>query len=99
MAPSIAFIVPGIWQLLIVLVIILVVFGTTKLRNIGGDLGGAIKNFKHAMGDHDKEEDHSEGEGDGTQAEERIESQPEDSNGGHRATHAHDNTTNKTGSS
>ena len=39
----------SIWQLLIVLVIVLLLFGTKKLRNIGGDLGGAIKNFKGAM--------------------------------------------------
>ncbi len=34
---------------LIVLVIVIVIFGTKKLRNIGGDLGGAIKNFKDSM--------------------------------------------------
>jgi sec-independent protein translocase protein TatA len=41
----------SIWQLLIVLVIVLLLFGTKKLRNIGGDLGGAIKNFKSSMTD------------------------------------------------
>jgi len=41
----------GIWQLLIVLVIILLVFGTKKLKNLGSDLGGAIKGFKSAMGE------------------------------------------------
>ena len=39
----------SIWHWLVVLAIVLVVFGTKKLRNIGGDLGGAIKNFKDAM--------------------------------------------------
>jgi len=39
----------SIWHWLIVLVIVLLVFGTKKLRNIGGDLGGAVKNFKDAM--------------------------------------------------
>lgn len=39
----------GIWQLLIVLVIVLLLFGTKKLRNLGGDLGGAIKGFKKAV--------------------------------------------------
>lgn len=39
----------GIWQLVIVLVIVLLIFGTKKLRNLGGDVGGAIKNFKGAM--------------------------------------------------
>lgn len=41
----------SIWHWLIVLVIVLLVFGTKKLRNIGGDLGGAVKNFKQAMGE------------------------------------------------
>ncbi len=39
----------GIWQLLIILVIVLLLFGTKKLRNLGGDLGGAIKGFKKAV--------------------------------------------------
>ncbi len=39
----------GIWELLIVLAIVLIIFGAKKLRNLGGDLGGAIKNFKQAM--------------------------------------------------
>lgn len=41
----------GIWQLLILLVIIMLVFGTKKLKNLGSDLGGAIKGFKSAMDD------------------------------------------------
>lgn len=43
----------GIWQLVIIAVIVIVLFGTKKLRGIGGDLGGAIKGFKKAI----KEED------------------------------------------
>ena len=39
----------GMWELLIILAIVLVIFGAKKLRNLGGDLGGAIKNFKHSM--------------------------------------------------
>ncbi|MAY15350.1 MAG: twin-arginine translocase subunit TatA [Oceanospirillaceae bacterium] len=39
----------SIWQLLIVLAIVIMIFGTKKLRNLGGDLGGAIKNFKKAV--------------------------------------------------
>ncbi len=42
---------PSLWQLLIVLVIIILIFGTKKLKNIGGDLGGALKNFKDAVKD------------------------------------------------
>jgi sec-independent protein translocase protein TatA len=39
----------GFKELIVILVIALVVFGTKRLRNIGGDLGGAVKNFKDAM--------------------------------------------------
>ena len=41
----------SIWHWLIVLVIVLLVFGTKKLRNIGSDLGGAVKGFKDGMKD------------------------------------------------
>jgi sec-independent protein translocase protein TatA len=43
----------SIWQLLIVLGIVVVIFGTGKLRTIGGDLGGAIKSFRKSMTDGD----------------------------------------------
>jgi sec-independent protein translocase protein TatA len=39
----------SIWHWLIVLLIILLVFGTKKLRNIGADLGGAVRGFKQGM--------------------------------------------------
>lgn len=39
----------SIWHWMIVLVVVLLVFGTKKLRNIGQDLGGAVKGFKEAM--------------------------------------------------
>ncbi len=39
----------SIWQLLIVLVIVILLFGTKKLRSLGGDLGSAIKNFKSSV--------------------------------------------------
>ncbi|HUJ01376.1 MAG TPA: Sec-independent protein translocase subunit TatA [Usitatibacter sp.] len=39
----------SIWHWLIVLVIVLLIFGTKKLRNIGEDLGGAVKGFKQGM--------------------------------------------------
>lgn len=48
---------PSIWQLLIVLVIVLLLFGTKKLRNLGGDLGGAIKSFRGAVKDGGKEKE------------------------------------------
>jgi sec-independent protein translocase protein TatA len=41
----------SIWHWLIVLLIILMVFGTKKLRNLGSDLGGAVKGFKDGMRD------------------------------------------------
>ncbi|AVI66262.1 twin-arginine translocase subunit TatA [Shewanella sp. WE21] len=39
----------SIWQLLIVALIVVLLFGTKKLRSLGGDLGGAVKGFKNAM--------------------------------------------------
>ncbi len=39
----------SIWHWLIVLVVVLLIFGTKKLRNIGSDLGGAVKGFKDGM--------------------------------------------------
>ncbi len=45
----------GIWQLLIVLVIVLLLFGTKRLKNIGSDLGNAVKGFKGAMSGSEKE--------------------------------------------
>jgi sec-independent protein translocase protein TatA len=39
----------SIWQLLIILIIVILLFGTKKLRSLGGDLGSAIKNFKQSV--------------------------------------------------
>jgi len=47
----------SIWQLVIVLVIVLLLFGTKRLKNIGGDLGSAIKGFKKSMSEGEKQED------------------------------------------
>jgi sec-independent protein translocase protein TatA len=41
----------SIWHWLVVLLIVVLVFGTKKLKNIGGDLGGAVKGFKDGMKD------------------------------------------------
>jgi sec-independent protein translocase protein TatA len=49
----------SIWELLIILVIVIVLFGTKRLGSIGSDLGRAIKGFKHAM-----REGEEEGQGD-----------------------------------
>jgi sec-independent protein translocase protein TatA len=52
----------SIWHWLIVLVIVVLVFGTKKLKNIGSDVGGAVKNFKEAMGDAASGNESKEGE-------------------------------------
>ena len=44
-------------QLLIILVIVVLLFGTKKLRGLGGDLGSAMKGFKKAMSDDDKDKE------------------------------------------
>lgn len=49
----------SIWQLLIVLVIVALIFGTKKLRGVGGDLGGAVKGFKKALTDTDAKNEES----------------------------------------
>lgn len=43
----------SIWQLLIIVLIIVLLFGTKKLRSMGGDLGSAIKGFKKAVSDEE----------------------------------------------
>ncbi len=65
----------GIWQLLIILLIVFMLFGTKKLRNLGTDLGGALKGFKTAMKDEDSGEEATE-EGEEAQevAAEKVES-------------------------
>jgi len=44
----------GITELIIVLIIVILLFGTKKLRSLGGDLGGALKSFRGAMKDVDE---------------------------------------------
>ncbi|CAK9886394.1 MAG: Sec-independent protein translocase protein TatA [Candidatus Erwinia impunctatus] len=46
----------SIWQLIIIAVIVVLLFGTNKLRTLGADLGASIKGFKKAMGDEDNKE-------------------------------------------
>ena len=50
----------SIWHWLIVLLIVLLVFGTKKLRNMGSDLGGAVKGFKDGMKEGDASVDGSQ---------------------------------------
>lgn len=47
------------WSLLIILAIVVVIFGTKRLRNMGGDLGGALKNFRTAVKDSEDEKPES----------------------------------------
>ncbi len=47
----------SVWQLLIVLLIVVLLFGTKKLRSIGKDMGGAVRGFRDAMSDAEKGED------------------------------------------
>ncbi len=61
----------SIWQLLIILVIVLLLFGTKRLRNLGGDLGNAIKGFKGAMSEDDKDKDKDKDKA-------KLEQQPEE---------------------
>ena len=53
----------SIWQLVIILAIVALLFGTRKLRNIGSDLGGAVKGFKKAIGEGEAEAKKVENEG------------------------------------
>jgi len=53
---------PSIWQLLIVLAIVLLLFGGKRLANLGGDLGSAIKGFKKSMQDEENKEEEAEDE-------------------------------------
>ena len=47
----------SLWQLLIILVIVVVIFGTKRLSSMGKDLGGAVKGFRKAMSDAEKADD------------------------------------------
>ncbi len=47
----------SIWQLLIILVIVLLLFGTKRLRNIGSDLGNAVKGFKNSVKDGETQQE------------------------------------------
>jgi sec-independent protein translocase protein TatA len=45
----------SVWSLLLILLIVVLLFGTKRLKNIGGDLGGAIKSFKKAVNEGEEE--------------------------------------------
>ena len=69
----------SVWQLLIVLAIVVMLFGTKRLRTLGSDLGSAIKGFKNSMQDDDKangEDDEAEGDSTGAATLQRDASDP-----------------------
>jgi sec-independent protein translocase protein TatA len=68
----------SIWQLLIVALIVILLFGTKKLRSLGGDLGGAVKGFKNAMSsEEDKKALEDNQTAQTTQTSQQAEKQPE----------------------
>ena len=71
----------SIWQLLIVLLIVVLVFGTKRLKSLGGDMGGAIKSFRKGMTEAEKVETELSNIGDeiSTSAEEEPSSNDENS--------------------
>jgi sec-independent protein translocase protein TatA len=52
----------SIWQLVIILLIVLLLFGAKRLRNVGSDLGSAVKGFKKAMSEEEKEKEKGDSE-------------------------------------
>jgi sec-independent protein translocase protein TatA len=50
----------SIWQLLIILLIVVLLFGTKRLTSIGADLGNAVKGFRKAMGEGEKEKEEAQ---------------------------------------
>ena len=68
----------SIWQLLIVLVIVLLLFGTKKLRNLGTDLGGAVKGFRRTMKDGANAEESKETEAQAETSQESLAESAED---------------------
>ncbi|MCP1373111.1 twin-arginine translocase TatA/TatE family subunit [Dyella lutea] len=60
----------SIWHLIILLIVVVVIFGTGKLRNVGSDLGGAIRDFKKGLNGDD------EGEPKPTQSSEKLQADP-----------------------
>lgn len=61
----------GVTELIIILVIVLLLFGTSKLKSLGSDLGGAIKGFRSAVGDEEAQK--SEAAESETEPEKKVE--------------------------
>lgn len=77
----------SIWQLLIILAIVVMLFGTKRLRGLGSDLGSAIKGFRKSMQDDgdtaDKDTDKGKNETVDTASAQRSEQTDDNSNGSH----------------
>jgi len=61
------------WQLLIILLIVVLIFGTKRLKTIGGDLGGALKSFRKAMDSDDTGDGADESDGSDQEQQRQIE--------------------------
>jgi len=72
----------SVWQLLILLVIVMLVFGTKRLRNLGGDLGTAIRGFRKGLNEEEADDASTEQLDDNSKAanETRTESKTSNSN-------------------
>jgi len=68
----------GIWQLVIVAVIVVLLFGTKKLRNLGTDLGSAVKGFKKSVSDDNEEKISNEAISEKSTVETSVESKEKD---------------------
>jgi sec-independent protein translocase protein TatA len=72
----------GVSELLIILLIVALLFGTKKLRNMGGDLGSAVKSFRSAVSDKEDKDELGDSSGEETQGaviEGKVESSDEES--------------------
>ena len=54
----------GVWQVILILVIVLIIFGAGKLPRVMGDVAKGIKNFKSGMAEPEKDKDATEGDAD-----------------------------------
>lgn len=68
----------SIWQLVIIAVIVVLLFGTKKLRNLGSDLGSAVKGFKKSVSDEDNTTEKNDALADSSNTEAKVEADAKD---------------------
>ena len=68
----------SIWQLVIIAVIVVLLFGTKKLRNLGSDLGSAVKGFKKSVSDDDSATAKNDALADSSNTETKVEADAKD---------------------